>query len=119
MPRLICRSDELADGGDAVRFEIVTASGRQPAFAQRWRGVVHAYLNRCEHVPVELDWNPGKFLDRTGEWLICATHGALYAPDSGACVAGPCAGGRLQALRVTEENHNVYLLHEEESTRHE
>lgn len=118
MPRLICRAEELVDGGDAIRFEIETASGPRAAFAQRWRGVVRAYLNRCEHVPVELDWNPGKILDDSGEWLLCATHGALYAPDTGVCAAGPCAGRRLQTLRVTEQNHNIYL-HEEESPQDE
>ncbi|MEN3110105.1 Rieske 2Fe-2S domain-containing protein [Uliginosibacterium paludis] len=104
--RLICLSGDLMDGGDALRF--VLDDGR-PAFVQRWHGQVHAYVNSCAHVPVELDWNPGKLLDDSGEWLICATHGALYAPDSGECVAGPCAGRRLQALRLTEENGEVHF----------
>ncbi len=112
MSRLICASADLADGGDAVRFEL--RDGR-PAFAQRWQGRVYAYVNQCAHVPVELDWNPGKMLDASGDWLSCATHGALYAPDSGECVAGPCAGRSLQALSVTEENEALYLNDEESS----
>lgn len=108
--RLICASADLVDGGDAVRFEV---GAGVPAFAQRWRGQVFAYVNRCEHVPVELDWNPGKLLDDSGDWLICATHGALYAPDTGLCVAGPCQGRSLQALPLVEEGGSVYLLDEE------
>jgi nitrite reductase/ring-hydroxylating ferredoxin subunit len=30
----------------------------EPAFVIRHRGHPHAYLNRCAHVPMEMDW-PG------------------------------------------------------------
>jgi hypothetical protein len=33
------------------------------AFALRFDGRVVAYLNRCAHVPTEMDWQPGEFLD--------------------------------------------------------
>ena len=29
-------------------------------------------------------------------WLLCATHGAAYAPDTGACAGGPCRGGLVK-----------------------
>lgn len=111
--RLICAADALVEGGDALRFELLTPAGPVPAFVFRWRGAVHAYVNRCAHVPVELDWNPGKFLDTSGDWLICATHGALYEPASGECVAGPCVGRRLQGVPVSEQNGVIRLLQEE------
>lgn len=112
--RRICASADLADGGTGVRFEAGDAEkvghgGTAPAFAIRFQGRVHAYLNRCGHVPVELDWKPGEFFDDSGLYLICATHGALYAPDSGRCVGGRCAGRGLHALPVTERDGVVYL----------
>ncbi|MDO6388278.1 MULTISPECIES: Rieske 2Fe-2S domain-containing protein [unclassified Uliginosibacterium] len=110
VPRLICAAADLPDGGDALRFELELEGVRLPAFVQRWRGQTFAYVNSCAHIPVELDWNPGRMLDDSGEYLICATHGALYAPDSGLCVAGPCVGRSLQALRVREENGQVFLM---------
>jgi nitrite reductase/ring-hydroxylating ferredoxin subunit len=109
MSRLICASSALVDGGDGVRFKIDTLDGVQAAFVLRWQGNVVAYLNRCAHVALELDWNPGKFLDADGEYLICAAHGALYAPESGECVAGPCRGKALQRLRVLEQDGNIYV----------
>ncbi len=109
MSRLICAAEDLLDGGDAWRFEWDAGQGPLPAFVFRWRGQLHAYVNRCAHVAIELDWNPGKFLDDSGEFLMCATHGALYAPDSGLCVAGPCVGKRLQPLKVFEENRQVFF----------
>jgi nitrite reductase/ring-hydroxylating ferredoxin subunit len=110
--RLICASSALADGGRGLRFEVEWQGCLVPAFVIRYRGRVHAYLNRCGHVPVELDWNEGEFFDISGLYLICATHGALYAPGTGACVGGRCNGRGLQSLPVAERDGNVYLMQE-------
>ena len=106
----ICAARELVDGGDGVRFDWPDAArGGAPAaaFAVRHRGRVFAYLNRCAHVPVELDWLPGKFFDDSGLYLICATHGATYEPASGRCVGGPCRGAGLVALPCEERDGRV------------
>jgi len=107
--RLICTSAELVDGGHGARFEVDWHGCREPAFAVRFNGRVFAYLNRCGHVPAELDWNAGEFFDRARLYLICATHGALYDPVTGACLSGRCSGRGLQALVVTERGGNVFL----------
>ena len=107
--RMICTSGELVDGGDGVRFEIERNGETVPAFTVRHGGRVYAYLNRCAHIAMELDWKPGKFFDADGEYLICSTHGALYAPESGACRGGPCRGAALTGLNVFEADGNVYL----------
>ncbi|MDQ8021676.1 MAG: Rieske 2Fe-2S domain-containing protein [Moraxellaceae bacterium] len=113
MSRLICASEALAEGGDGVRFALTTPDGEQSAFVVRFDGKPRAYLNRCAHVAVELDWNPGKFFDDSGLYLICATHGALYEADTGHCAGGPCRGGALIPLKVLEQDGNIYL-HEHE-----
>lgn len=107
-PRMICRSEELVDGGAGVRFAL-DEEGRQQAFAIRHGGRVYAYLNRCAHVFVELDWQPGEFFDGSGLYLVCATHGATYVPETGYCIAGPCRGKRLEPVAVEERDGGVYL----------
>jgi nitrite reductase/ring-hydroxylating ferredoxin subunit len=107
--RLICASGELAERGDGVRFEIERDGETTAAFAIRYDGRVYAYLNRCRHIAMELDWKPWKFFDAEGEYLLCSTHGALYAPESGACRGGPCRGAGLVVLDVFENSGNVYL----------
>ncbi len=107
--RRVCDSADLAEGGDGVRFEWQGPRGAHAAFAVRHRGRVRAYLNRCSHVPVELDWQPGKFLDSSGLYLICATHGALYDPRDGRCVGGPCSGRPLASLAVHEQSGSVLV----------
>lgn len=110
MQRLICGSAELEDARRGVRFEVPRTSGAAAAFAVRFEGRVHAYLNRCAHVAMELDWREGEFFDAEGLVLICSTHGALYAPDSGECLGGPCAGcGGLEPVAVEERDGAVYL----------
>src|SRR5438552_2402109 len=100
--------DELVDGGAGVRFEVRRAGGSLPAFAIRFRGSVHAYVNECRHQASELDWNPGEFFDAERLYLICATHGALYEPASGVCVDGPCCGASLAVVAVREHDGGVY-----------
>ena len=108
---LICSSSELAEGGKGVRFgvECLDKSGTTvPAFVIRYRGNVYAYLNRCAHVGVELDWMEGEFLDDSGLYLICSTHGATYAPQSGLCIGGPCKGKSLQRLKIEERDGSIF-----------
>ncbi len=107
----VCRSEALVDGGEGVRFPVRVAGATATGFVVRYRGRVFAYLNRCAHVALELDWLPGRFFDTGGELLVCATHGALYDPESGRCVGGPCGGrGALRALRIEERDGHVYWM---------
>jgi len=107
-PRLICRGSELVDAGDGARFEVYCGGQSAQAFAVRYDGKVYAYLNRCAHMAMELDWVRGKFFDGDGLLLVCSTHGALYEPSSGRCLAGPCANG-LVPVAVEERDGMVYL----------
>jgi nitrite reductase/ring-hydroxylating ferredoxin subunit len=111
-PRRICASGELIEGGPGQRFKVMRQGSEEAAFVVRFRGRVHAFLNRCGHVPVELDWQQGEFFDSSGLYLICATHGALYAPDSGRCLGGRCNGKGLDPVAVAEHDGWVVLTEE-------
>jgi nitrite reductase/ring-hydroxylating ferredoxin subunit len=91
----LCKAADLLEGGLAVPFDVVYAGQTCRAFAVRHEGQAQAYLNRCTHVAMELDFQPDRFFDTTGQWLICATHGALFVPMTGLCIAGPCRGESL------------------------
>jgi nitrite reductase/ring-hydroxylating ferredoxin subunit len=104
----LCASDELAEKGKAVLFDVLHFREPARAFALRFDGRVVAYLNRCAHVPTELDWLPGEFLDSDHELIICSIHGATYDPRSGRCVGGPCGQGRLTKIAAEERDGLVY-----------
>lgn len=112
--RLICKSQDLQERGIGVRFSVETSRGMVAAFVVRYRGKVQAYLNRCAHVRVEMDAQPGEFFDVSGLYLVCSTHGAAYIPESGYCIGGPCKGLSLTKLAVEECDGGVYLTHNEE-----
>lgn len=103
----LCRVGDLLDSADAVPFDVMYLGRTCRAFAIRYAGQSHAYVNQCAHVPMEMDYQPNKFFDSTGHWLICATHGALYHPASGACAGGPCRGG-LKKIALTESDGVVH-----------
>ncbi|MDN3576936.1 Rieske 2Fe-2S domain-containing protein [Chitinimonas viridis] len=106
----ICASEELPDSGLGKRFQAEWAGVPAPGFVVRWHGKVQGYLNACAHIPVELDFNEGDFFDLSRSYLICATHGAYYRPDTGLCLGGPCKGARLTKLVLVEEGGEVFFL---------
>ena len=100
----VCAADELIDGGVGVRRSARYLDGDAVVFFVRYDGHVYGYLNRCAHVPMELDWVEGQFFESSGLYLMCATHGAIYTPDTGRCVGGPCRGARLRPVEVEERD---------------
>ena len=107
-PVQLCASAVLAEKGTAFVFDVQQLREPARAFALRFEGRVVAYLNRCLHLPAEMDWQPGELLDSRQEFIICSRHGAAYEPLGGRCVGGPCAGGSLTALHVEERDGHVY-----------
>ncbi|GHD56059.1 Rieske (2Fe-2S) protein [Jeongeupia chitinilytica] len=114
----ICRSDELVDGGLGVRFSLDRDGATRSAFVVRHDGKVYAYENACAHIPVELDYRDGEFFDLSRRYLVCATHGAYYAPETGVCLGGPCPGRRLNAIAVNERDGAVWLSASDPANHH-
>jgi nitrite reductase/ring-hydroxylating ferredoxin subunit len=105
---LLCESTALEDGGKAHVFDVLEYGRPARAFVLRFDGAVVGYLNRCLHVPTEMDWQEGQFLDADQRFIVCSIHGATYEPASGRCVGGPCGRGKLTALQVSEASGQVH-----------
>ena len=94
-PRVfVARMGEIPPG-KSRKFLLEHRGHEIECFVVNFRGAHHAYVNRCRHVPMSLDWVENRFFDETGELLLCPTHGACYAPDTGECVAGPAFSKHL------------------------
>ena len=106
---IILDSGELHEKSLGLRFALPALGEFATGFVVRYHGKAHAYVNQCAHVPVELDWEQGHFFTVSKDYLICATHGAHYQPDTGHCIMGPCKGKSLQALPVTEQNQHITI----------
>src|SRR5262245_561969 len=89
--------------GTTRKFLLPTAGEPTEAFLVNVRGEIHAWVNRCRHVEITMDWVEGRFLDESGCYIVCSTHGALYETATGECVAGPPFGRFLTRVpRRTE-----------------
>ncbi len=96
------RAADLGPGRTA-RLRLTCAGRTLEGFVVRQGERYHAYLNRCPHAGTPLDLWPNEFLSEDGRWLVCATHGAIFEPSTGACAAGPCAGDALTRLPLRRE----------------
>jgi nitrite reductase/ring-hydroxylating ferredoxin subunit len=103
----IARLGELAPG-ETKKFLLAWQGAEVEAFVVNHGGELHAYVNRCRHVPMTMDWVENRFLTEDGAYIQCATHGAWYEPDTGVCVAGPPVGKALIRVPLTVDGEVVY-----------
>jgi nitrite reductase/ring-hydroxylating ferredoxin subunit len=78
-------------------------------FVIRRQGRLYAYRNVCRHQPLTLDYGDGDFFTEDKGYLLCRNHGALFTPETGLCVSGPCAGASLFPLTAVEDNGAIQV----------
>ena len=101
------RADDLAPGQS--RKFLLQCGGREiEAFVVNHGGSLHAYVNRCCHIPMTMDWVENQFFSDDAAYIQCATHGALYEPASGECVAGPPIGQCLTAVPIVVQDGVIF-----------
>jgi nitrite reductase/ring-hydroxylating ferredoxin subunit len=89
--------------GDGEKIEI---------FIVHRKGNFTAWINRCPHKGMPLEWKPDDFLDDEGEHIICATHGAVFDMEDGSCLGGPCRGQGLSPVPIEQQGDDLYLAPE-------
>jgi nitrite reductase/ring-hydroxylating ferredoxin subunit len=72
-------------------------------------GSIYAYLNRCPHLAIPLEWQENQFLDKDTSLIRCSTHGALFLPSTGECVSGPCVGDALTPIAIQQQGDAIVL----------
>ena len=75
--------------GESLKFLMPIRGTDEECFLVNFEGEFHAYVNRCRHVPMAMDWVDNQFFAEEGRYLMCQTHNAYYEPASGECIAGP------------------------------
>lgn len=111
----VCPSSALVDGGLAYKLAARYRGNPVGVFFVRYKGKALGYVNRCPHMGAELDWE-GSVFTRAGDQLMCARHGATFAPDTGVCTGGPCKPSRLVPLNVSEvrrDGQQIVMWHPE------
>jgi nitrite reductase/ring-hydroxylating ferredoxin subunit len=105
----VARVGEIAPGR-SKKFVLRAGRFDVECFVVNWKGALHAYVNRCRHVTMSLDWVENRFFDETGDLLLCPTHGACYQPDTGECVFGPPVGKRLVRVPLEVRGEEVWAV---------
>jgi nitrite reductase/ring-hydroxylating ferredoxin subunit len=101
-----CAADAVQPGRAVI---VRLTETRSVILLRRHDGSLAAYRNACPHMGVELDWEPRRLLSRSGRYLRCSGHGALFRPEDGVCISGPCSGEALTAVPLHVDQGMVVL----------
>ena len=105
---IVCSFDELEDP-DSREFTIGEGDWPFKGFVVRKGDEVYAYQNFCAHVGHPLNWRPHSFLTPEKDQIICASHGARYVIETGACAGGPCRGRALRPVECEVRDGRVVV----------
>lgn len=103
-----CPVDAL-EPGQTAKFQLQRNGKTLHGFLVNHQGRHFAYVNRCPHAGTPLDWWPNEFFTEDSRYLICATHGAVFGPDTGLCLEGPCPGARLESLSLEHDGDSLVV----------
>lgn len=110
----MARMDELAHGA-TKKFHLKCRGNTLEALLVNYEGKIYAYVNRCCHIALSMDWVDNQFFTEDKRYLICANHGATYEPTTGECVWGPCCGALLQGVPLEIAQGKVFAFCPEDS----
>jgi nitrite reductase/ring-hydroxylating ferredoxin subunit len=99
---LVGAADQLHPG-QSRKFILPIQGADEECFVINNAGQFHAYVNRCRHIPIPMDWVDNQFFTEDCRYLLCQTHGALYEPATGECLAGPTGACGKFLFRVPIE----------------
>lgn len=107
MGKLVGEVGELARG-KSKKFTLRRGQRDLEALLVNYEGNYFAYINRCPHTGITLDWVNNQFFSSDNRYLMCATHGAVFEPPTGECVWGPCFGLSLQSVPIAIDAGRIY-----------
>ena len=94
--------------GTSKKFTMRRGGRALEALLVNYQGNHFAYVNRCPHTGITLDWVNNQFFSSDNRYIMCATHGAVFEPPSGECIWGPCVGLSLQSLPIEIDDGRIY-----------
>jgi len=100
--------DEIDEPG-AREFRVGEGDWPFRGMVVRWGGAVYAYANSCAHLGHPLNFESDRFFTPDQQYLLCGSHGAIFEPDTGLCIGGPCAGASLRSLDCRVAGNRIFV----------
>ena len=104
----VANLDEIEEPG-AMEFRVGDGNWPFRGIVVRWAGAVYAYANVCAHLGHPLNFVPDRFFTPDQKFLLCGSHGAMFEPDTGLCIGGPCLGAALRALDCRVKGNLIFV----------
>jgi nitrite reductase/ring-hydroxylating ferredoxin subunit len=102
----LCTLDSIPDGS-ARGFALDEDT---PILVVRQGDKAYAYINRCPHIGVQLNWLPDEFMSLDGAYLQCSLHGAQFRIEDGFCLRGPCLGRFLEPVPIRTDQGRISVI---------
>ncbi len=100
--------EALGDPG-AMEFSPPGAKFPDDYFVVHRDAKLACFSNVCTHMQQPLNWAPNRFLNKSGEYVVCPAHGATYDSLSGECRDGPCNGRGLTSWPVRVDKGRIIV----------
>ncbi len=105
----LIKSDELADGMSKL-FHYSKNGETIEGFLIRYQGKVYAYINLCPHAYEPIVFGSQSAFNSDKRYIVCREHFAMFNPETGVCVSGPCPIADLVKIDVLEQDGTIFLV---------
>ena len=95
----LCTLDALSSPG-ARNFVLQIGERYFHGFVVRRGEEVTGFVDRCPHMGLPLAKRLDDYLTEDADLIECDWHGALFRPEDGLCVGGPCLGASLECWPI-------------------
>lgn len=100
---------DLAEGTSKL-FQYRKNGENLEGFLIRHQGKVYAYMNLCPHAYEPIIYGSQCAFNSDKRYIVCREHFAMFNPETGVCVSGPCPIADLIKIEVQEAEGIIYII---------
>lgn len=105
----LMKSSDLADGMSKL-FHYSRNGELVEGFIIRYQGKIYAYINLCPHAYEPIVFGHQSAFNSDKRYIVCREHFAMFNPETGVCVSGPCPIADLVKIEVVEKEDMIYVV---------
>lgn len=109
---MICKLAKIKDisEGQWYEFNLQTEGGLFSLMLKQKGKTYIGFKNNCPHQGRRMNYSLGKFLTTQEGNIVCPAHGAVFNPDDGLCINGPCLGQSLEPVQIQLNDESIFAI---------